>query len=65
LSTTVAPRTITTADLARRLDLREAALEQLLEESEVDGTVIRDRDGWRLSPAAERLFGRALREMGR
>jgi hypothetical protein len=59
-----APRSRTTEALAQRLCLRVEEVEQILEESERMGIVVRVRGGWRLSAKAEHTIGWALRGMG-
>ncbi len=54
-------RTISAADLARRLGRFEAFVDELLVESEAMGRCRDAAGGWRLSDDAGRRFGRALR----
>lgn len=59
-------RALTVAEVAARTGVPPAAVRELVEEDARRGVVERaERDGWRLTPAAERRYGAALRNLGR
>jgi hypothetical protein len=55
---------VTTHELAARVGVTPEVMRELLEESRDAGVVEPSPAGWRLSPAAERDFGAALRALG-
>ena len=65
LETRACDATVTTAELADRIDLPEHRAAELLAELETSGHVERHAGGWRLTPTAELRFGAALRRLNR
>jgi uncharacterized protein with von Willebrand factor type A (vWA) domain len=50
-------------DVARSTGIRPSLLRELFREDEQRGIVEQTAGGWRLTPAASRRFGRALRDL--